>query len=259
MSTTNPSGPGGHQHPGAGRQWPADAAYGAGGDNHGGGGGVNPEAVKAGHEPDAFAVKPIMGIPLAVVATFVIAILVAAGTFAYFTRDDALRPGPFAHPDAVTRGEAPLNDQLERTERAGLRQNQQREVDQPRLEPLRRLESDGKFFARPPLPTGNSPEIHWEEIRPDRVPALQKAGYADAEKKYARIPITDAMRLAAGNKDLLPVQKNPSKPVGTDLRPSASNGGRGVQPPLPKEPPAEKKEPPKADPRPKKDTPAEKK
>jgi hypothetical protein len=107
------------------------------------------------------------------------------------------------------------------------------------------------------LPTGNSPEIHWEEIRPDRVPALQKAGYRDHDKKYAHIPIADAMKFVAEHKTVLPVQKEASKPIGTDLRPSASSGGKGVVPPLPKEPQSdktdEKKEPSKTDAQPKKD------
>ena len=226
MSTTNAP------MPGAGLNWPADVKHGSAPDDHGGGGGVNPDSIEAGHEPDAFVVKPIMGIPLAVVMTFVIAFTVAAGCFAYFNAPEP--KDPFAHPETVARGEEKTNARLERTERGGLRVNDKREVDQPRLEPLKRLEADGMFIARPPLPTGNSPEIHPDEIKPDRVAALHTAGYADHDKKFARIPIDDAMKLAVGDKAMFPVQKNGTKPAGTADKPSSSNGGAGVQPAAPK-------------------------
>ena len=173
MSTTNPP-PGGDQ-PGAGPNWPADVRHGAAPDDHGGGGGVDPAALRAGHEPDVFAVKPVLSIPLAVLVSFVIAFAVATGTFFYF-RGVAEKPDPLADPLAVERSETPLNDRLLRTERAGLEKNPLREVDQPRLEPLRRAaRTTASTFSRPPLPTGNSPEIHWEDIRPDRVKAAQTA------------------------------------------------------------------------------------
>lgn len=196
-------------------------------------GAVNPDALKAGHEPDnTFAVKPILGVPLAVVVTFVIAFSVAAGAFAYWNNRN--EPDRYAHPDAVERAKAKTNDRLDRIERAGLRANDKREVDQPRLEPLKRLEADGMFHLRVPMPTGNSPEIHPEEIKPDRVAELQSAGYADKDHKFAKIPIADAMRIAAADKAMFPVQKNGSKPTPTADKPSSSSGGAGVQPALPK-------------------------
>jgi hypothetical protein len=215
-------------------------AHGAAPDDHGGGGGVDPAAVAAGHEPDVFAVAPIMGIPLAVVIAFVVAFTVAAGAFAYFAGvarqpDNATVSGRFSHPEAVARGEQGTNERLSRIEREGLRPHENPDVDQPRLEPLRKLEGDGMFYARPPLPTGNSPEIHWEDIRPDRVAGLHEAKYVGQDKKVARIPIGEAMKLAAADRSILPVAKNASKPVGTGERPSASNGGQnGGLPPLPK-------------------------
>lgn len=195
-------------------------------------GAVNPEALKAGHEPDnTFAVKPIIGVPLAVVVAFVIAFTVAAGAFAYFRKKD---PDPFAHPSAVEANAKGTDDRLRRIERAGLRENNLREVDQPRLEPLKLLEKDGMFYLRTPLPEGNSPEIHPEEIKPDRVAELQTKGYTDKDHKFAKIPIGDAMRIAAGDKKMFPVQKNGSKATPSADRPSASNGGAGVQPTAPK-------------------------
>jgi hypothetical protein len=235
MSTTNPSDPGGLQA-GAGPNWPADVVHGRHPDDHGGGGGVNPEAIKAGHEPDAFMVKPIMSIPIAVVIAFVFAFSVAAGVFFYFM-SSANEPSPLAHPEAIDRGNAKLNERLERIDRKGLATNPKREVDQPRLEPLKQLAADGNAVSmattRLEMPTGNSPQIHPEEISPDRVPALQHAGYVDAQKKYARIPIADAMTIALEGNTFFPVQKSPSKPLGTSTRPSTSNGGMGEMPPIP--------------------------
>ena len=191
---------------------------------------TNPDAIRAGHEPDAFAVKPIMSIPLAVVVTFVIAFSVAAGAFAYFNA-----PPPkdqFAHPDAVARSEEGTNERLARTERAGLEKNPKREVDQPRLEPLQMLEKDGMYFARPPLPRGNSPEIHVDDIKPDRVADLHTSGL-NADKKFAHIPIDEARKLVVERK-LLPVNKNGSKPTPSSEQPTAANGGAGIEPKLPK-------------------------
>jgi hypothetical protein len=205
--------------------------------NHGHGdepvlGAVNPDAMAAGHEPDnTFAVKPIMGIPLAVVATFVIAFTVASGTFAYVRHSETDR---FAHPDALAKRDRVLNDRLDTIERAGLRKNEKREVDQPRLEPLKRFEKDGLFYVRVPMPEGNSPEIHPDEIRPDRVAALQTKGYTDKERKFAKIPIAEAMKIAAADKAMFPVRKNATKVTPTADKPSSASGGAGVQPALPK-------------------------
>jgi hypothetical protein len=197
---------------------------------------VNPDAVRAGHEPDVFDVKPILGIPGAVVATFVVAFLVAASVYGYFaaTKTNA---DPMANPQAVARNEAPLDERLSRIDRQGLDKDKYREVDQPRLEPLRRLAGEGQSTTQPPLPTGNSPEIHPEDIRPDlrpeKVPGLFRSGWVGAGKKAARIPITDALKLAADKKvagTVLPVRKDPIKLPTSDQLPSSANAGRGGQP-----------------------------
>ena len=227
---TNPIVEGGF--PGAGPKWPADVLDGDAPDDHGGGGGVDPAAIAAGHELDStFAVKPILAIPIAVVITFVIGFSVAAGCFVYF--NPPVKKDPFAHPEAVAESIKGTNERLDRTAREGLFKTKPI-VDQPRLEPLKRLEKDGMFIARPAMPTGNSPEIHPEEIKPDRVAALQVAGYADKDHKFARIPIADAMGLAVADKAMFPVQKTASKPTPSADKPSSSSGGAGVQPAAPK-------------------------
>src|SRR3954468_12056443 len=91
MATTNPGGdapkPVTGPTPGEGRSWPhggLDAP-----DEHGGGGGGDPAAVAAGHEPDAFNVRPIFAVPAAVVITFVVAVVITIGVFWYFIRKPA--------------------------------------------------------------------------------------------------------------------------------------------------------------------------
>ncbi len=239
MSTTNPP-PGAPippgSAPGAGPNWPADAAHGSAPDEHGGGGGVNPEALKLGHEPDVFAVKPIMSIPFAVVVTFVIGFGVAAGVFAY-VKGQADKPDPFAHPAGLARGNASLNDRLARIDQKGAT-SVKSEVDQPRLETLKRLAGNDKgqthqFTTQPEIPTGNSPWIHPEDIQPGRVANLQRAGYTNKEKTTARIPIEDAMKLIV-EKGMLKAAPNGQRPQGTADRPTEANGGRGGLPAAPK-------------------------
>lgn len=247
MSTTNPP-PGGA--PGAGPQWPADVAHGAAPDEHGGGGGVNPEALRLGHEPDVFAVKPILSIPFAVVVTFVVGFGVAAGVFAYMA--SRVKPDPRAHPEGLARGNAPLNERLARIDQKGA-SGVKSEVDQPRLETLKRLQTNDKektvqFTTQPELPTGNPPWIHPEDIQPSRVAGLQRAEYLDKGKKTARIPIGDAMKLIV-EKGLLPAHKGGPRPQGTADRATGSNGGRGGMPAAPKvEAPAPAAGPAKLDP-----------
>lgn len=260
MATTNPQ-------PGAGPQWPADVTNLDRPDDSGGGGGVDPAALRAGHEPDVFAVKPILSIPLAVVVTFLIAIPLAAAVFFIVYKPEGQRSeDPFAHPEARARNEAPLDERLARLDRAGADSNTQyRELDQPRLEPLRLLENNGQTTTQPDLPKGNSPYLHPEDVAYDRYPGLQKGGWVKGEEgKVARLPIAEAIRLAAADKALnaqmFPVRKDASGPLPWADRAQESNAGRPEPPPAPKvdapkggapkapDPkPADKKEPPKAE------------
>lgn len=234
MSTTN--------QPGAGPNWPADATRLDAPDESGGGGGVNPEAMKLGHEPDVFQVKPILSIPFAVVVTFVIGFGVAAGVFAYVSAQ-AAKPDPFAHPEGLARGNASLNDRLARIDQTGA-SGVKSEVDAPRLETLQRLQGNDKEKAfqvttQPKLPTGNSPWVHPEDIQPSRVADLHRAEYTNKEKTTARIPIEDAMKLAV-EKGLLKAAPNGHRPQASADRPTNGNGGRGGLPAAPKAEPAAK-------------------
>lgn len=221
--------------PGAGQQWPADAGNLSAPDEHGGGGGVNPEAIRAGHEPDSFYVKPIFAIPVAVVVTFVIAFLVALGFFLYLMD---VPTDPRANPAAAKANDAPTNERIGRIDRKGSDGNPDVKADNPRLEPLRQLEANGQTITRPPLPDGyNSPELHPEEInpalRPESVPALTKSG--KQPDGSAHLPIADAMAKATGARkaEVLPVRKDQVKPTSSDNKPTGANAGRGPSPVAP--------------------------
>jgi hypothetical protein len=236
MSTGNPNEPHvGPGAPGAGPQWPADAGNLRRADDHGGGGGVNPDAVRAGHEPDMFAVKPIFSIPVAVVVTFGIATAVAIAAFVYLM---AVPKDPMVNPQAAERNNAPLNDRLGRIGRGT-------ETDQPRLEPLRRMEEYDQTARQPALTTpplaggvkaGNSPELHAEDLRPERIADPKNpnaADWTDKDRAFAG-KIVEAAKSAGGSdavrSALFPVRKEQVKPDDTSRIPSYSSGGRGTKP-----------------------------
>jgi len=237
VSTTNPP-PGApippEQAPGAGRNWPSDATNLSAPDDSGGGGGVDPAALKLGHEPDLFEVKPILSIPFAVLVTFVIAFSVAAGVFA-FVMAKGKETDPRAHPEGLARGSVPLNERLARIDQKGA-SGVPSEVDAPRLETLKRLQGNSKtgfqFTTQPEVSTGNSPWLHPEELQPGRYAGLQRAEYTNKEKTTARIPIADAMKLVI-EKKLLPAAANGVRPQGVVDQPTNGNAGRGGLPKAP--------------------------
>jgi hypothetical protein len=221
--------------PGAGPNWPKDATNRAAPDDSAGGGGVNPEAIKAGHEPDSFYVAPIFAVPIAVVVTFVIAFLVALVFFLYLMD---VPSDPRANPTASKANDAPTNERIARIDRAGASGNPDAKADNARLEPLRQLEGNGLTISRPALADGyNSPELHPEEInpaiRPDSVPALTKSG--KQPDGTVHIPITDAMAKATGSRkaEVLPVRKDQVKPTPSDMKPTGANAGRAPSPAAP--------------------------
>jgi hypothetical protein len=178
-----------------------------------------------------YAVKPILSIPFAVVVTFLVAFSVAAAVFAFVMAQGA-RPAPFTHPQAAARSKAPLNDRLTRLDRVGANDSKP-EVDAPRLEPLKRLggstsDRGFQFTTGLELPKGNSPWIHPEELLPERVAGLRRAEYLDKDKKTARIPIADAMKLAVEKG--LPAAKSAQRPQGSTERATGANAGRGGLP-----------------------------
>jgi hypothetical protein len=130
---------------------------------------------------------------------------------------------PKANPFAVQDNDAPLNSRLDRIHRGGI-------VDQPRLEPLRERTGDERAISRPATTTGNSPELHPEDIRPspENTPELYKVGWINATKTVGRITIEEAMNLYLQKG--FPTDKKGTQPPQSQHVPTASNAGRGMGP-----------------------------
>ena len=179
--------------------------------------GVDPAAIKRGHEADGYHAASVLSVPLMVVGFFLTAFAVTSGVFYFVTKPET---DPSAHPGAAARNAPPLNDRLNRTYRGG-------EIDQPRLEPLVLRDEGGQTFSRQPLKQGNSPQIHPEALRvsKENTPALFATGWVDQGKKVARIPLSDAMDIALKG-GVLKAAKNETKAATSEHTPSAANAGR---------------------------------
>lgn len=207
---------------------------------------VDPTTIARGHEEDRYDWRAVWSVPALVVAFFVLAFSTVTVLYGFIANPS---PDPnLDSPQAVERNRESLNDRLARIGRG-------KEVNQPRLEDLKMIEGNNgdrgnpRAFTQPVKPTGNSPWVHPEDLRPnpENTPALYQAAWANPGKTVARIPIDDAMKLATDPKaKLLPTQAAQSKPVVTWERPTAANAGRGfadsrVELPSIPEPPKEDK------------------
>jgi hypothetical protein len=183
MSTTNPD-PGRPTEPVSGLTHHPPGSPPA--DNHGGSGPPDPATIARGHEVDAYDAVSVLSVPLMVILFFVLAFGTVTVIF-YFIAPSVTDPG--AHPQAVERNSEDLNKRLDRIHRGG-------EVDQPRLEPLKLRAGEARAITRPDLPTGNSPELHPEDLRPSptNTPELFRGGWADPGKTVGRLTIDDAGR-----------------------------------------------------------------
>lgn len=191
-------------------------------DDHTGGGAPSTETIARGHEEDRYDAISVLSVPLLVVIFFVLAFTTVSVIF-YFIYPSPNDPS--VHPQARERNSAPLPERIGRIYRGS------KDVDQPRLEPLRMRTGDDRAITRPETPTGNSPELHPEDIRPNatNTPALYRFGWVDANKTVARIALDDAMDILVA-KNMLPLSKTPSSPHGSENVPTASNAGRGDGP-----------------------------
>lgn len=192
----------------------------------------DPAIVARGHEADGYDSKSVLSVPLLVVLFFVVAFGVTTVLFAYLspTRED-----PRANPQAVERNTVPLDERLGRISRG-------KEVDQPRLEPLRERGGNSRATTSFEKPGVNSPELHPEDLVPSPVhtPALFRTGWVDPNKTIARVTIAEAMKLATTDKalNLLPARHNPVSLVTSEHEPTAANAGRGAGPSVVEQPPA---------------------
>src|SRR5262245_3651128 len=89
----------------------------------------DPESVKLGYEVDRYDRTSVISVPLLVIVFFVAAFGATTWLFHYLPRWVVDDTG--WHPMAKERNEAPLNERMTRINRGS------KDVDQPRLEPLR--------------------------------------------------------------------------------------------------------------------------
>src|SRR5262245_17652379 len=210
---------------------------------------VDPRARAAGHELDEVSVKGILIVPAIIVVGMAVAYLTVTILIAYFR--SASTPDPMAHPAGVARNQAPLKERLDLISQPESKGG----AGQPRLEGARILESGGGsekldlpyFRSRHSAETGNPPEVHPEELRPDakrpngtsRFPQLNvsQPEWVDQQNGVARISIDKAIELVPSMKAL---KTQPLTPAQQDMvraqmnavslpgRPTASNSGRGI-------------------------------
>ena len=218
MSTTNPP----QDHPAdpvtqlSSKEPGAPAA-----DDHDTSGPPSAEVIARGYESDGYDNTSVLSVPLLVLLFFVLAFGTVSVIFYFIAYP---KPDPRAHPAAAERNKAPLNERMARLGRG-------KEVDQPRLEPLKLRSGDARAIPRPELSVadGNSPELHPEDLRPtkDRFPALF-AGGPGKMGLDATLAKSDA-ELAR----LFPVQKKDGQPAAKEPNsrhlPTAANAGRGAE------------------------------
>ncbi|MDY3562295.1 hypothetical protein R5W23_003757 [Gemmata sp. JC673] len=184
-------------------------------DDHDTSGPPAPEVIARGYEEDVYDAKTVLSVPALVVFFFVLAFGITTAVFL------VLAPAhldPAAHPQAQARNKAPLNERLARTGRG-------KEVDQPRLEPLKLRDGESRAITRPELSVkaGNSPELHPEDLVPnkDRYPELFVNG-------KDRIGLDKTLSL--GDEALKKLFKSSAPPLPADASATAvtgANAGRG--------------------------------
>jgi hypothetical protein len=183
--------------------------------------GANPVSFRAGHEPDKFQVKGILYVPLFVTTVIVLSFILISAIFFGLVQQPSTRP--VNSPQAAELNNAPINERFARissTEPAPLKGLPDSGVPQPRLEYLKQTRDDGPFGDPPhlrskvPPSAGNSPEYRPEDLRPENYvdpvtgqKVLAEVGWVDAQKRVARIPIQDAIKMVVSQKKL-PVKKD---------------------------------------------------
>ena len=174
------------------------------------------EVIDRGYEADTYDARSVLSVPLLVILFFALAFGTVTIIFAFIAYP---KGDPRAHPTAVVRNKAPLNERLDRIHRGS------KDVDQPRLEPLRERQGNERAITSPETAEGNSPELHPEDLiaTKDRFPAL----FATGGDRYGldRTMALSDKALA----ELFQVQKPGSRPIRSPHLPSAANAGRGAE------------------------------
>ena len=181
------------------------------------------ETIARGHEIDKYDTTSVLSVPLLVVLFFVLAFGTVSIVF-YF-----IAPSPedkSVHPQARDWNKEEINERIDR-------------LPDPRPEGLKTRSGNSRAITQPEKPVGNSPWIHPDDIRanPTNTPALYRFGWTDASKKFARIPIDDAMEIALQPADKgglrIAEKKQQSAPSDSWHVPTAANAGRPEPPPVP--------------------------
>jgi len=179
------------------------------------------------YEPDKFAVKTIMAVPVVIIGTATIAFVTTWILFASIF--DPRMPGePPDSKEAAERNAAPLNERFARISST----NANAEVQQPRLEGLMLTEQtkrEGHYTITAEMTTqkmtkeGNSPRYHAEDLRPEKIPELQA-------KDKDRMPIDQAIAALLDGGHLKVRAGATRLDVNANWdRPKESNGGQVVK------------------------------
>jgi len=234
-------------------------------DGHGHGHGHGGDFVPAGpthdlgYEPDKFAVKTILVVPVAVLVTMFVVFVITTLIFGNIFAPKATVIKPESEAGAAENG-APLNERLSRMSSS----DPNARVLQPRLEGMQQKRvyyKDGnpenkdpsniitsEMITTQPTAKGNPPRVHADDLRPENVAATAK-GSTDPQTGAVRsIPVDRAIELAGDPKNAdwaraLPAREG-ALPLDLDAnwdRPKESNGGN-ARPPAPTPPTPPKKE-----------------
>jgi hypothetical protein len=195
-----------------------------------------------GYEPDKFAVKTILAVPGAVLATILIVYVVTTLIFGEFFKPER----PVITPEssmAEVRTGAPIDDRLGRISSS----DPNAETLQPRLEGLQRRQIYGKdgnpdavtpeMITTQPRKEGNSPRYHADDLRPERVPAVSTETKDPQTGALRSIPVDRAIDLVTDPKNAAWAKALPARegalPFDLDPhwdRPKESNGGNSRWP-----------------------------
>ncbi len=204
-------------------------------------------SVKAGHEPDRFAVRSILYVPVIMVVMVVVGFVIVTITF------NGLTEKPPVDPDKNPRGAADSKKDVNARFATISSTDPEARTNQPRLEYLKQTanndqKDDPAFYRskRPIEAVGATWELRPEDLRPEnfidptrKTRILVEAGWQGDDTKVAHIPIAEAMDALLASKKLPTKPGAKPAPVTTDGKPKISNSGRGgpSQPANPASPP----------------------
>jgi len=211
--------------------------------------GLDDKAAAVGHEPDAFGLKGIVAIPIAIVLVLIMTYLVVTGVFAYVKSPQD---------NLAAQGQKPYNERVGRissTDPHAVDGQANTAVPQPRLEYMKQVEDTrpGQTQVDPPYLRSfapaeggnNPPEIYPQYFLPENFvdptsgkKSLLESEWVSKEKGIAQISIKDAIMILTTTKK--PKTGAAVPVIGTLGQAKLSTGGRGG----PSEPPAPPKNAP---------------